>query len=88
MRFVEWVREKRKTMKYHEIAALLNVHPSYLGHIKNGKYQLSKKFAEKVEEASNGLCKKEEIVFEKVDPNESWGDDELVEEIRGEGSSE
>ena len=46
------------------------------------------KRSEKVEEASNGLCKKEEIVFEKVDPNESWGDDELVEEIRGEGSSE
>lgn len=82
MRFVEWVREKRKTMKYHEIAAELNVHPSYLGHIKNGKFTISKKFAEKVEEASGGLCKKEEIVFEVVDPKESWGDDDLVEEKR------
>lgn len=78
MRFVDWVREKRKTMKYHEIAAMLGVHPSYLGHIKNGKFTISKKFAEKVEQASEGLCKKEEIVFEIVDPKEEWEDEDAV----------
>lgn len=71
MKFIEWVMEQSKTKKWHEIASDLGVHPSYLGHIKNGHFAISKKFAEKVEAASRGLCKKEDVVFEKI-TKEIW----------------